>query len=121
MTCSITFPNTEDCLPRDSVNQAPKQAKVCRPEVQVASLDGGKHNGLCQQSACDASHRLNKAKHVIERFFKQQVEVSRKSSEPLPEIYYIEGTLQMVQVDRCYPGYGINALIHPDCPECCGK
>lgn len=49
------------------------------------------------------------------------MEVSRKSSEPLPEIYYIEGTLQMVWVDRCYPGYGMNALIHPDCPECCGK
>ncbi|XP_054046543.1 zona pellucida-binding protein 1 [Rissa tridactyla] len=85
----------------------------------VASLDREKHNRLCQESACDAFHRLNKAKHLIERFFKQQVEVSRKSSEPLPEIYYIEGTLQMVQIDRCYPGYGINALIHPDCPQCC--
>ncbi|KAM6135259.1 zona pellucida-binding protein 1 [Pterocles gutturalis] len=59
------------------------------------------------------------AKHLIEKFFKQQVEVSRKSSEPLPEIYYIDGTLQMVWVDRCYPGYGINAVMHPDCPECC--
>lgn len=49
------------------------------------------------------------------------MEVSRRSSEPLPEIYYIEGTLQMVWVDRCSPGYGMNALIHPDCPECCGK
>ncbi|NXE74606.1 ZPBP1 protein, partial [Cochlearius cochlearius] len=85
----------------------------------VASLDRDKHNRQCQQSACDASHRLNKAKHLIERFFKQQVEVRRKSSEPLPEIYYIEGTLQMVWVDRCYPGYGMNALIHPNCPECC--
>ncbi|KAM9643126.1 zona pellucida-binding protein 1 [Morphnus guianensis] len=87
--------------------------------VIVASLDREKHNRLCQQSACDATRRLNKAKRLIERFFKQQVEVSRKSSEPLPEIYYIEGTLQMVWVDRCYPGYGMNALIHPDCPECC--
>ncbi|KAM9285915.1 LOW QUALITY PROTEIN: zona pellucida-binding protein 1 [Cariama cristata] len=51
------------------------------------------HNRLCQQSACDAFHRLNKAKHLIKTFFKQQVEVRRKSSEPLPEIYYIEGTL----------------------------
>ncbi|NXS74597.1 ZPBP1 protein, partial [Pandion haliaetus] len=85
----------------------------------VASLDREKHNKLCQQSACDATHRLNKAKRLIERFFKQQVEVSRKRSEPLPEIYYIEGTLQMVWVDRCYPGYGMNAVVHPDCPECC--
>ncbi|XP_009470374.1 PREDICTED: LOW QUALITY PROTEIN: zona pellucida-binding protein 1 [Nipponia nippon] len=78
-----------------------------------------KHNRLCQQTACDASQRLNEAKHLIETFFKQQVEVSRKSSEPLPEIYYIEGTLQMVWVDRCFPGYAMNALIHPGCPECC--
>ncbi|NXK16178.1 ZPBP1 protein, partial [Arenaria interpres] len=74
---------------------------------------------LCQESACDAPHRLNKAKHLIQRFFKQQVEVGRQSSEQLPEIYYIEGTLQMVRVDRCYPGYGIDARAHPDCPECC--
>ncbi|NWY60069.1 ZPBP1 protein, partial [Chionis minor] len=85
----------------------------------VASLNREKHNRLCQDNACDASHRLIKAKQLIETFFKQQVEVSRKRSEPLPEIYYIEGTLHIVQVDCCYPGYGINALIHPNCPECC--
>uniref|UniRef100_A0A8V0X3E7 Zona pellucida binding protein 1 n=1 Tax=Gallus gallus TaxID=9031 RepID=A0A8V0X3E7_CHICK len=59
------------------------------------------------------------AKDLIERFFKREVEIRKKSTEPLPEIYYIEGTLQMVWVDRCYPGYGINAVRHPDCPECC--
>uniref|UniRef100_A0A8B9QVY3 Zona-pellucida-binding protein 1/2 C-terminal domain-containing protein n=1 Tax=Anas platyrhynchos TaxID=8839 RepID=A0A8B9QVY3_ANAPL len=52
-------------------------------------------------------------------FFKQEVEVRKKTAEPLPEIYYIEGTLQMVWIDRCYPGYGMNALRHPGCPECC--
>uniref|UniRef100_A0A8C4UEB6 Zona-pellucida-binding protein 1/2 C-terminal domain-containing protein n=1 Tax=Falco tinnunculus TaxID=100819 RepID=A0A8C4UEB6_FALTI len=59
------------------------------------------------------------AKKLLERFFKKQVELHRRSSEPLPEIYYIEGMMQMVWVDRCYPGYGMNPLIHPDCPECC--
>ncbi|KAK4825882.1 hypothetical protein QYF61_003156 [Mycteria americana] len=29
--------HSQDCLPRDSVNQAPKQAKVCPPEVQGGS------------------------------------------------------------------------------------
>uniref|UniRef100_A0A8B9QE70 Zona-pellucida-binding protein 1/2 C-terminal domain-containing protein n=1 Tax=Apteryx owenii TaxID=8824 RepID=A0A8B9QE70_APTOW len=57
--------------------------------------------------------------YLIEKFFKQQVEITRKRSEPLPEIYYIEGTLQMVWVDRCYPGYGMNPLRHPHCPDCC--
>ncbi|XP_021243986.1 zona pellucida-binding protein 1 isoform X2 [Numida meleagris] len=84
----------------------------------VACLDT-ENNRLCPQSGCDASHRLHKAKHLIERFFKQEVEIRKKSSEPLPEIYYVEGTLQMVWVDSCYPGYGVSAVRHPDCPECC--
>ncbi|XP_035408586.1 zona pellucida-binding protein 1 [Cygnus atratus] len=85
----------------------------------VTCLDREENNRLCKRSACDASHRLNKAKYLIERFFKQEVEVRKKTAEPLPEIYYIEGTLQMVWIDRCYPGYGMNALRHPGCPECC--
>ncbi|NXG65265.1 ZPBP1 protein, partial [Hemiprocne comata] len=85
----------------------------------VACLGQEKQNRLCQQSACDASQRLRKAKQLIEIFFSKQLKVSRESSEPLSEIYYIEGTLQTILVDRCYPGYGMNALIHPDCPECC--
>ncbi|XP_050795683.1 zona pellucida-binding protein 1 [Gopherus flavomarginatus] len=85
----------------------------------VSSLDTEKTNNPCQQKNCDTAKRLKKAKDLIERFFNQQVEVLGKRSEPLPEIYYIEGTLQMVWVNRCYPGYGINALIHPDCPDCC--
>ena len=63
---------------------------------------------------------LSQAKNLIERFFNQQVEVLGRRAEPLPEIYYIEGTLQMVWINRCFPGYGMNILKHPRCPECCG-
>lgn len=49
------------------------------------------------------------------------MEVLGKHAEPLPEIYYIEGTLQMVWINRCFPGYGMNLLKHPRCPECCGR
>ncbi|XP_064361544.1 zona pellucida-binding protein 1 [Dromaius novaehollandiae] len=85
----------------------------------VASLDKEQNNRPCQQSTCDTSERLSKARYLIENFFKQQAEITRNGSEPLPEIYYIEGTLQMVWVDRCYPGYGMNPVRHPDCPDCC--
>ncbi|KAM8810943.1 zona pellucida-binding protein 1 [Eudromia elegans] len=85
----------------------------------VASLDKGKSNTPCQQSTCDTSERLSKARIIIESFFKHQAEITRKTSQPLPEIYYIEGTLQMVLIDRCYPGYGMNPVSHPDCPDCC--
>ncbi|XP_077159162.1 zona pellucida-binding protein 1 isoform X2 [Paroedura picta] len=85
----------------------------------VSSLETEKVKSTCEQTACDTSRRLRKAKDLIEKFFSQQVEVLGKRTAPLPEIYYIEGTLQMVWVSRCYPGYGINALQHPDCPHCC--
>ncbi|XP_053117346.1 zona pellucida-binding protein 1 isoform X3 [Hemicordylus capensis] len=84
-----------------------------------SSLDTEKTKGPCEKGACDIARRLRKAKDLIEKFFNQQVEVLGKRTSPLPEIYYIEGTLQMVWVNRCYPGYGMNALLHPDCPNCC--
>ncbi|XP_063129552.1 zona pellucida-binding protein 1 isoform X2 [Rattus norvegicus] len=70
----------------------------------VASIDTEKGSKPCTDHSCEASKRLSKAKNLIERFFIQQVEVLGKRAEPLPEIYYIEGTLQMVWVNRCFPG-----------------
>ncbi|XP_072454235.1 zona pellucida-binding protein 1 isoform X3 [Notamacropus eugenii] len=73
----------------------------------------------CTDSSCDPVERLDKAKSLIERFFIQQVEVLEERLEPLPEIYYIEGTLKTVWITHCNPGYGMNALVHPKCPDCC--
>ncbi|KAM6449381.1 zona pellucida-binding protein 1 isoform 1-T1 [Liasis olivaceus] len=86
---------------------------------KVSSLEAVKGKSVCRKSVCDVARRLRKAKDLIEKFFSQQVEVLGKRTAPLPEIYYIEGTLQMVWVNRCFPGYGINSLLHPDCPNCC--
>ncbi|XP_044802344.2 zona pellucida-binding protein 1 isoform X6 [Bubalus bubalis] len=85
----------------------------------VSSLDTEKGPKPCADHSCESSKRLSKAKNLIERFFNQQVEVLGRRAEPLPEIYYIEGTLQMVWINRCFPGYGMNILKHPQCPECC--
>ncbi|XP_058581566.1 zona pellucida-binding protein 1 isoform X2 [Neofelis nebulosa] len=85
----------------------------------VSSLDTEKGPRPCADHNCESSKRLAKAKNLIERFFNQQVEVLGRRAEPLPEIYYIEGTLQMVWINRCFPGYGMNTLKHPKCPECC--
>ncbi|KAM4874391.1 zona pellucida-binding protein 1 isoform 5-T6 [Thomomys bottae] len=87
--------------------------------VYVSSLDTEKGSKPCTDHQCESSRRLSKAKTLIERFFNQQVEAIGRRSEPLPEIYYIEGTLQMVWINRCFPGYGMNVLKHPKCPECC--
>ncbi|KAM7119973.1 zona pellucida-binding protein 1 [Molossus nigricans] len=80
---------------------------------------GEKGSKPCEDHDCDYAKRLSKAKNLIERFFNQQVEVLGRRASPLPEIYYIEDTLQMVWINRCFPGYGINILKHPRCPECC--
>nr|XP_020042782.1 zona pellucida-binding protein 1 [Castor canadensis] len=86
----------------------------------VSPLDTDKGAKPCtDHHHCESSRRLSKAKNLIERFFNQQVEVLGRRAEPLPEIYYIEGTLQMVWINRCFPGYGMNELKHPKCPECC--
>ncbi|XP_032100131.1 zona pellucida-binding protein 1 isoform X2 [Sapajus apella] len=87
--------------------------------VEVSSLDTGKGPKPCTDHNCESSRRLAKAKNLIERFFNQQVEALGRRAEPLPEIYYIEGTLQMVWINRCFPGYGMNDMQHPKCPECC--
>ncbi|XP_038616308.1 zona pellucida-binding protein 1 isoform X2 [Tachyglossus aculeatus] len=85
----------------------------------VSSLESVKRKDPCAMKSCDTAKRLGKAKNLIERFFNQQVEVLGKRTDPLPEIYYIEGTLKMVWINRCYPGYGINIQLHPNCPDCC--
>ncbi|KAM6157161.1 zona pellucida-binding protein 1 [Erethizon dorsatum] len=85
----------------------------------VSSLDTEKGPKTCKGHDCEYFRRLSKARHLIERFFNQQVEALGRRAEPLPQIYYIEGTLEMVWVNRCFPGYGMNILKHPRCPECC--
>ncbi|XP_036774727.2 zona pellucida-binding protein 1 [Manis pentadactyla] len=85
----------------------------------VSCLDTKKGSKPCADHNCDATKRLSKAKNLIERFFNRQVETLSTLAKRLPEIYYIEGTLQMVWINRCFPGYGINTLKHPKCPECC--
>ncbi|XP_049632986.1 zona pellucida-binding protein 1 [Suncus etruscus] len=85
----------------------------------VLPLDISKGLKQCAGRKCEPSKRLSKAKMIIERFFNQQVQVLGRRAEALPEIYYIEGTLQMVWINRCFPGYGMNIMKHPKCPECC--
>ncbi|XP_021109902.1 zona pellucida-binding protein 1 isoform X1 [Heterocephalus glaber] len=85
----------------------------------VSSLDTEKGPKTCKDHDCEYFKRLSKAKHLIERFFNQQVEALGRRAQPLPQIYYIEGTLAMVWINRCFPGYGMNILKHPQCPECC--
>nr|XP_016849939.1 PREDICTED: zona pellucida-binding protein 1 isoform X2 [Anolis carolinensis] len=111
-TCSLVFkPTTEQ----------EGKSYLMKYIIYVSSLDAEKSKSACQNTLCDVSRRLRKAKDLIEHYFSQQVEVIGKRKGLLPETYYIEGTLQLVWVKHCLPGYGINALLHPDCPNCCGR
>ncbi|XP_070583277.1 zona pellucida-binding protein 1 isoform X6 [Erythrolamprus reginae] len=109
-TCSLVFkPTTEQ----------EEKSYLIKYVIYVSSLEAVKGKSVCQNSVCDVTRRLRKAKDLIGKFFGHQVEFIGKRTAPLPEIYYIEGTLQMVWINRCFPGYGINSLLHPDCPNCC--
>ncbi|XP_044802346.1 zona pellucida-binding protein 1 isoform X8 [Bubalus bubalis] len=126
-TGSLVFQNFEESMSgvytcfleyKPTVEEVIKNLQL-KYVVYVSSLDTEKGPKPCADHSCESSKRLSKAKNLIERFFNQQVEVLGRRAEPLPEIYYIEGTLQMVWINRCFPGYGMNILKHPQCPECC--
>ncbi|KAG8510587.1 Zona pellucida-binding protein 1, partial [Galemys pyrenaicus] len=109
----------EVSLLKSECHRVKMQRAGLQNELFFTFSDTEKSSKPCVDHSCESSKRLSKAKNLIERFFNQQVEVLGRRAEPLPEIYYIEGTLQMVWINRCFPGYGINIMKHPKCPECC--
>ncbi|XP_067862471.1 zona pellucida-binding protein 1-like [Heptranchias perlo] len=76
---------------------------------------------ICENNLeeCDHNLRLEKVRHRVELFFSKQAETYHKITGLLPFVYYIDGTLQVIRVDRCKPGYGKDRKKHPDCSECC--
>ncbi|KAM9095222.1 zona pellucida-binding protein 1 [Sarcophilus harrisii] len=117
LSCKITL-NKSECH-HVKMQRAGLQNELFFTFSVIPMENGTKGPDECTKPPCDPVERLNKAKNLIERFFTQQVDILEKRSEPLPEIYYIQGTLQIVWINLCRPGYGMNALMHPNCPDCC--
>ncbi|ETE64031.1 Zona pellucida-binding protein 1, partial [Ophiophagus hannah] len=86
----------EVSLQKSECHHVKMQRAGMQNELFFTFKEAVKGKSMCQKSVCDVSRRLRKAKDLIEKFFSQQVEVLGKRTAPLPEIYYIEGTLQMV-------------------------
>ncbi|XP_038657208.1 zona pellucida-binding protein 1-like [Scyliorhinus canicula] len=84
--------------------------------LDVEALDAICEN---EQEECDHNVRLEKVRHRVEAFFFKQAETYHQIIGLLPAIYYIDGTLQVIRVDRCRPGYGKDRKRHPKCAECC--
>ncbi|GCB69654.1 hypothetical protein scyTo_0001097 [Scyliorhinus torazame] len=84
--------------------------------LDVEALDAICENEL---EECDHNVRLEKVRHRVEAFFFKQAETYHQIIGLLPAIYYIDGTLQVIRVDRCRPGYGKDRKRHPKCAECC--
>ncbi|XP_066485291.1 zona pellucida-binding protein 1 [Tiliqua scincoides] len=116
LSCEITLQKSE--CHRVKMQRAGLQNQIFLTFL-VSHLDADKARSSCQKNTCDVSRRLRKAKDIIEKFFNQQIELVVKKTSPLPEVYFIEGTLQIVWVNHCVAGYGINPLLHPHCPNCC--
>uniref|UniRef100_UPI00398E5CA6 zona pellucida-binding protein 1-like n=1 Tax=Pristiophorus japonicus TaxID=55135 RepID=UPI00398E5CA6 len=84
--------------------------------LDVEELDLICENGL---EECDHNVRLEKVRHRVQAFFTKQAEAYHQIVGLLPFVYYIDGTLQVIRVDRCKPGYGKDRKKHPSCSECC--
>ncbi|XP_078422189.1 zona pellucida-binding protein 1-like [Cetorhinus maximus] len=84
--------------------------------LDVEALDTICENNL---EECDHNLRLEKVRHRVQAFFSKQAETYHEIIGLLPIIYYIDGTLQVIRVDRCKPGYGKDRRKHPKCAECC--
>ncbi|XP_069751926.1 zona pellucida-binding protein 1-like [Narcine bancroftii] len=84
-------------------------------------LDVEELDNICENNLedCDHNLRLEKVRHRVEAFFSKQAETYREIFGLLPFVYYIDGTLQVIRVDRCKPGFGKDRKKHPNCPECC--
>ncbi|XP_048413696.1 zona pellucida-binding protein 1-like [Stegostoma tigrinum] len=84
--------------------------------LDVKALDA-----ICEKdlAECDHNLRIEKVRHRVEAFFSKQADTYRQITGLLPFVYYIDGTLQVVRVDRCKPGYGKDHKKHPKCAECC--
>ncbi|XP_071967587.1 zona pellucida-binding protein 2 isoform X6 [Engystomops pustulosus] len=70
----------------------------------------------CQK---ETNIRMEKAKTFIVEFFRMQSLVLKEEFVNIPEINYIEHSLDIIRVDICRPGFGKNEVTHRDCPGCC--
>ncbi|XP_069808481.1 zona pellucida-binding protein 2 isoform X2 [Dendropsophus ebraccatus] len=70
----------------------------------------------CQE---ETSLRLEKAKHLIMEFFRMQRRMLEELFVNIPEIRYIERSLDIIHVDSCRPGFGKNQATHQECVGCC--
>ncbi|XP_051891994.1 zona pellucida-binding protein 1-like [Pristis pectinata] len=84
-------------------------------------LDVEELDSICENNLeeCDHNLRLEKVRHRVEAFFAKQAETYHEIFGLLPFVYYIDGTLQVIRVDRCKPGFGKDHKKHSSCPECC--
>ncbi|XP_044154986.1 zona pellucida-binding protein 2 isoform X2 [Bufo gargarizans] len=78
--------------------------------------DCSRNSHVCQK---ETSTRLEKAKTLIVEFFRMQSRVLEEEFLNIPEINYIEHSLDIIRVDSCRPGFGKNQVTHHDCPGCC--
>ncbi|KAG9474113.1 hypothetical protein GDO78_004423, partial [Eleutherodactylus coqui] len=62
---------------------------------------------------------LGQAKKFIVEFFRMQTRVLQEEFVNVPEINYVEHSLDIIHVDSCRPGFGKNEVTHHDCPGCC--
>nr|XP_020654968.1 zona pellucida-binding protein 2 [Pogona vitticeps] len=78
---------------------------------------------MCHHSTPDCedvtNNHIQKARVLIEEFFRSQVTILRHEFQNMPAIHYKEHSFQVTRLDNCWPGFGKNDITHSDCSNCC--
>ncbi|XP_054851610.1 zona pellucida-binding protein 2 [Eublepharis macularius] len=78
---------------------------------------------VCHQAVRDCedvtNSRVQKARWLIEEFFRTQSYILKHKFQNTPAIHYIDHSFQVTRLDNCRPGFGKNDVIHNDCTNCC--
>uniref|UniRef100_A0A7M4FSC4 Zona pellucida binding protein 2 n=1 Tax=Crocodylus porosus TaxID=8502 RepID=A0A7M4FSC4_CROPO len=78
---------------------------------------------VCRQISYDCedetNRRIQKARDLIEEFFREQPLVLKHEFQNIPAIHYIDHSFEVTRIDSCRPGFGKNDVTHSDCASCC--
>ncbi|XP_078501799.1 zona pellucida-binding protein 2 isoform X2 [Lissotriton helveticus] len=119
LTCQLT-----DAHYKCHVIKAPKHG--LQNEIFITfrlSPFGAGWEAVCRQITHDCEEETNKrvtqARDRLEEFFQQQPVILKKEFDTVPEIHYLENSLEVTRLDNCRPGFGKNEVTHNDCSGCC--
>uniref|UniRef100_A0A8D2LCP8 Zona pellucida binding protein 2 n=1 Tax=Varanus komodoensis TaxID=61221 RepID=A0A8D2LCP8_VARKO len=112
-TCTLTYR-----VFRNDMQVEQEKVKAYKFMVYVNPFAPG-WEAICHHVTPDCedvtNSRVQKARLLIEEFFRRQQYILKDEYENIPVIHYIDHSFQVTRLDSCRPGFGKNDVIHNDC------